>query len=141
MPKPNIFISHRWAYQDNYHSLVGKLNQYGLGHLDYSVPQHDPLDVNRKNQIKAGLREQVRQCNYFIIFAQMACGSDWCKYEVECAREFNKPILGVKPWNYQGGVPSFITAADSQDGPVGFNTPPIIKKICAQLNWPTPAGL
>lgn len=141
MPKPNIFISHRWAYQEDYNSLVKKLDEYGLEHHDYSVPQHDPLDVNKKNQIKAALKEQVRQCNYFIIFARMASDSEWCRYEVQCAKEYPKPILSVKPWNYQGGVPTFITEADNQGGPVGFNVPPIIRKICSQLQWQVPTGL
>ncbi len=141
MPKPNIFISHRWDYNNSYHSLVEKFDKYGLTHLNYSVPQHNPLDVNRKNQIKAALKEQVRQCNYFIIIAQMATYSEWCQYEVQAAVEYNKPILAVKPFNYTGNVPKFITDAATEDGPAGFHTPAIIRKICAKLNWPEPAGL
>lgn len=141
MPKPNIFISHRWAYQEDYISLVKKLDEYGLEHHDYSVPEHNPLDVNRKDQIKVGLKEQVRQCNYFLIFGRMASDSEWCRYEVACAQEYGKPILSVKPWNYQSNVPAFITEADNQGGPVGFNVPPIIRKICAQLQWQRPTGL
>lgn len=141
MPKPNIFISHRWDYNNSYHSLVEKLDKYGLVHLNYSVPQHNPLDVNRKKQIKAALKEQVRQCNYFIIIAQMASYSEWCQYEVQAAVEYNKPILAVKPFNYTGNVPTFISNADNQSGPVGFNVPPIIRKICAQLQWQVPVGV
>lgn len=141
MPKPNIFISHRWDYQRDYLSLVDKLNKYGLSHLNYSVPEHNPLDAYRKNQIKAALKEQVRQCNYFIIFARMATYSDWCQYEVQAAQEYGKPILAVKPFGYVGGTPGFIQLADNQAGPVGFNVPPIIRKICAQLQWPVPAGV
>jgi len=141
MPKPNIFISHRWAYQYDYDNLVKKLDEYKLDHYDYSVPKHDPLDVNRKKQIEEALKEQVRQCNYFIIFARMAMDSDWCRFEVKCAKEYSKPILSVKPWNYQGNVPIYITEADNQAGPVGFNVPPIIRKICTRLAWTLPPGL
>lgn len=141
MPKPNIFISHRWDYQNDYHSFVDKLNKYGLPHHNYSVPEHNPLDVNRKNQIKAALREQVRQCNFFIIFARMATYSEWCQFEVQAAKDYCKPILAVKPFAYAGGIPTFISGADNQGGPVGFNVPPIIKKICSQLQWQLPVGL
>ncbi len=141
MPKPNIFISHRWAYQDDYLSLVKKFDQYDFDHLDYSVPEHDPLDADRKNKIKAALKEQVRQCNYFIIFARMGSDSEWCRYEVDVAKEYGKPIISVRPWNYQGNIPIFISSADTQGGPVGFNAPSIIKKVCGQLNWPVPAGV
>jgi len=141
MPKPNIFISHRWAYYQDYQSLVAKFDEYGFAHHNYSVPADDPLDAQRVRAIEAGLREQIRQCNYFIVTARMASNSRWCQYEVKVAQEYQKPILAYRPWGYQGNVPTFIYVADNQDGPVGFNAPPIIRKICAQLSWPVPQGL
>lgn len=142
MTKPNIMISHRWSYADDYNSLVEKFKKYGFSYLDYSVPSHDPLDVNRVNQIKAALREQVRQCNYFVVFAQMAmANSDWCKFEVGVAVEYKKPILSVRPYGYTGNIPLFIQNADNEGGPVGFNTPAIIRKICTTLDHPVPAGV
>lgn len=142
MAKPNIFISHRWDYNDDYYKLIKKFDAYGFAHLDYSVPQHDPLDANRVNKIKAALKEQVRQCNYFIVFSNMAMNnSDWCKYEVAVATEYGKPILSVRPHDYDGNIPQFISNADTEGGPVGFNTPAIIRKICSKLNHPVPDGV
>lgn len=142
MPKPNVFVSHRWQYGDDYYNLISKLNQYGLPHLNYSVPEHNPLDANRINQIKSALREQVRQCNYFLVFANMAIGnSNWCKFEVDVASEYGKPILSVRPHGYNGNIPLFIQEADTEGGPIGFNTPSIIRRICTRLNWPLPMGL
>lgn len=142
MTTPNIFISHRWAYADDYDNLVSKFKTYGFSYLDYSVPQCDPLDVNRTNQIKFALREQIRQCNYFIIFANMALiNSFWCKYEIEVAKAYGKPILSVRPHGYGGNIPLFIQEADSEGGPAGFNTPAIIRKICSKLNHPIPTGV
>lgn len=141
MPKPNIFISHRWDYNDDYHSLVGKFDRYGFAHLNYSVPDHDPLDATRVRAIKAGLREQIRQCNFFIITARMACNTRWCKFEVDVAQEYGKPILSFRPFRYEGNVPTFIQDADNQDGPILYNTPLMIRKICAELNWQVPQGL
>jgi hypothetical protein len=142
MATPNVFISHRWAYPDDYDSLVSKFKQYGLGYLNYSVPKENPLDVNRTNQIKIALREQVRQCNYFIIFANMSMVySPWCKYEIEVAKEYRKPILTIQPRNYNGNTPLFMQNADTESGPVGFNTPAIIRKICIRLNHQVPAGI
>ncbi|NWC60060.1 TIR domain-containing protein [Pseudomonas veronii] len=142
MTIPNILISHRWAYAEDYDNLTLKFKQYGFKYFDYSVPQSDPLDVNRLNQIKAALREQIRQCNYFLIFANMATGnSNWCKYEIEVAKEYNKPILSVKPHGYTGNIPLFIQEADTEGGPAGFNTPAIIRKICNRLNHVYPIEL
>lgn len=142
MPKPNIFISHRWDYNEEYYSLIQKFAQYGFAHLDYSVPQHDPADANRVRAIAAALTEQVRQCNYFLIFANRAiCNSRWCLHELNCAKNFGKPILGVNPFGYAGGTPQEVATADNQGGPIGFNTPAIIRKICNALDWSIPRGL
>lgn len=139
MATPNVFISHRWQYGDNYYNLVSKFEQYGFRYLNYSVPEDDSFDINRVNQIKAALQEQIRQCNYFIIFANMAIGNSyWTKYEVEVAKSYNKPILSVRPYGYNGAVPLFIQQADTEGGDVGFHTPAIIKKICSRLSHPVP---
>jgi len=131
MKTPNIFISHQWRYNDEYYDLKEKFDNLGWAHLDYSVPIHDAFDLNRKKEIAAALKEQVRQCNFFIVFARMATiNSEWVQKEVEYALEFNRYILGVKPWNYQGNIPLFIQSACNSNGQiVGFNTPPIIKII------------
>jgi hypothetical protein len=93
MPRPNVFISHRWDYNTEYYSLIGKLDKYGLDHLDYSVPMHDPADVSTTNAIARALAEQVRQCNYFIIFGNRALvNSKWCLYELRIAQNYRKPI-------------------------------------------------
>lgn len=142
MAKPNIFISHRWAYKEDYDALVSKFNKYGLTYLDYSVPEHDPLDAKETDEIKSALEEQVRQSNYVIIFANMAIGNSfWCKYELEIVAKYNKPVLSVKPYGYSGNVPQFIQDADTENGPVGFSTPSIIKKICKKLDYPLPLGV
>jgi hypothetical protein len=142
MPLPNVFISHRWDSRSDYYSLVEKFELYGLKHADYSVPKHDPLDVATRRRIAAALTEQVRQCNYFIIFANRAiANSDWCMYELAVAKEYKKPILGVVPYDYQGGTPPEVMLADNQGGPVGFHGPAIIRRVCESLTWPVPRGL
>ncbi|ANE56668.1 TIR domain-containing protein [Methylomonas sp. DH-1] len=142
MTTPNIFISHRWAYADDYDKLVDKFEEYSFSYLDYSVPINDPLDEDKTNKIKIALKEQIRQCNYLIIFANMAmANSYWCKYEIEVATHFNKPILSIKPHGYAGNIPTFIQNADTEGGPVGFNTPAIIRKICNKLDHPIPSGV
>lgn len=142
MAKPNVFISHRWDYKDDYDKLIEKFNDYDFEYLNYSVPEHDPLDEDQIKKIKAALKEQVRQCNYFIVFANMAIGnSPWIEYELEVATDYNKPILSVKPHGYTGDIPKIVQDADTEGGPVGFNTPSIIKKICNSLDHPLPEGI
>lgn len=139
MAKPNIFISHRWLYGEDYYNLTKKLKEYRLDFLNYSVPEHDPLDRARVEKIKEELGNQVKQCNYFLIFANMAiANSSWIEHEIKVAQAYNKPILAIKPFGYTGNIPKIIQEADSESGPVGFNTPSIIRKICTKLGHPSP---
>lgn len=134
MRVPNIFISHRWLYREDYYNLTEKLDALGWRYYDYSVPQHDPLDANKKQQILSALEEQVRQCNFFIVIARMGSNTYWVQKEVEFALKYGKYILGVKPWDYQGNIPTFIQDACNSNGKiVGFNAPSIIKIIEKEL--------
>lgn len=142
MPKPNIFISHRWDYNAEYYSLINKFDRYGFDHLDYSVPRHNPADVNSVSAIARALNEQVRQCNYFLIFGNRAvANSRWCMHELTVAQSYRKPILTVTPFGYAGGTPQAICSADNQSGPVSLHGPAIIRRICAALSWPVPYGI
>lgn len=130
---PNIFISHRREYDEDYYSLIKKLDEKKYYHADYSVPTHDRFDLKRVEEIEKALEEQVRQCNFFIIFANMAMNnSDWVKKEVKYAKDYGKHILAVKPWNYQGNIPQFIQEA--QHDTVGFDSSAIIRRIEEKLN-------
>ena len=112
MRVPNIFISHRWAYREDYHDLVDGLNRKSWHFYDYSVPQHSPLDLIRVRQIETQLKEQVRQCNFFIVSARMAnYHSNWMQKEVAYAQGYGKYILAVTPFGYYGNIPSFIQNA------------------------------
>jgi len=132
MPKARIFISHRHGrdYADDYYKLVKRLDEHGYNYSDYSVPKHDRLDVEAKRKITVALREQVRQCNFFIIFVTRAVGnSEWCMKELKAAKEFEKYRLGIKPWNYQGGVPPEIRQYIPDGEIISFNIATVIQRI------------
>lgn len=136
MPRPKIFVCHRWDYNADYYNLLKKFQHYDFPVTNYSVPEHDPLEWLGFILTYAQLAEQVRQCNYFIIIGRRATDTDWCRYEVQVAVEYRKPILAVTPRNYLGHVPQFISDADNQGGPITFHTPAIIQRIRAELDWP-----
>lgn len=139
MTTPNVFILHRWPYSNNFDNLVSKFEQYGFSYSDYSVPNYDPLNVRSLRKIESALREQIRHCHYFLIFANMAMAhSKCCKYGIDVASEYGKPILSIRPHGYAGKIPVFIQVADTEGCPAGFNTPAIIRKICSRLNHPLP---
>ena len=135
MPRPHVFVSHRWKYNEDYYKLIDKFEEYGFQIADYSVPEHDPLEWLGVEHTYDQLEEQIRRCNYFIVIGRRATDTDWCRHEVEVAVKYGRPILAVKPRNYWGGVPRFIREADNQGGPITFHTPAIIRRIREALDW------
>ena len=94
-----IFISHAWRYNDDYASVVTRLNaEPNFRWENRSVPQHDPLLAGKTSELQKLLRDQMRPANAFVILGGMyAANSDWIEFEVEFARRIGRPIIGVYP--------------------------------------------
>lgn len=98
-----VFISHAWRYNDEYSSVVDRLNDAPFFHwMNMSVPTHDPIYANDTAELERLLRDQMRPANVFVILGGMyAAHSDWIEFEVDFARRIGRPIIGVKPWGSQ----------------------------------------
>lgn len=73
----------------------------GFTWRDYSAPRDYPVvDRNSdtgRNRLRALLRERVRLSSCFILAAGMYVDHRyWVQAEIEFAREYGKPILGVQ---------------------------------------------
>jgi hypothetical protein len=133
MSKPSIYISHSWGAENEYQLLINAFNQYGFVHRNSLETGQKIFFEASPERYETFLREQVRMSNYFIISACIECDTRWCEFEVALAREYNKPILSFKPAGYTGSIPTFITEADNQGGPISFGMSSIIRKICAAI--------
>lgn len=128
----DLFISHAWRYNDDYYRIEKMLKEANFFNWrNYSVPQHDPLiDPNTysgKTILANKLDLQIRPANCVIILSGMyAVYSEWILKEIEIARSYNKPIIGVKPWG-QINVPTIIQS--SAKTIVGWNTDTIVNAI------------
>lgn len=131
----NIFISHAWKYSEHYNKIVQWLNEAQdkgkFNWKNYSVPQHDPLiDPNTtvgKNKLKNELKEQIRPASKVIILAGMyASYSDWIDFEIDTSVNFDKYIIGIKPWG-QERIPSKVSS--NSDVLVGWNKDSVINAI------------
>jgi len=128
----DIFISHAWRYSDDYYSLVKLLNEApNFTWRNYSDPKHDPVvdpddDVGRRKLVKE-LDEQIRPVNCVIIISGMYVAySDWIQTEIDIAKQYRKPIIGVKPLG-QERTPQAVQ--DVADEMVGWNTDSIVSVI------------
>lgn len=121
-----LFISHAWKYDDDYYRLCDLLNNKSyFSWINYSVPQHDPIET--KDGLKEKLKNQIRPVNAVIVIAGMyANHSDWIEFEVEFSKLINKPIIVVKPWG-QERVPTYLQ--NNATVIVSWNTDSIVDAI------------
>lgn len=121
----DLFISHAWDYNDEYYRLVNMLNAApNFKWRNYSVPEHDPLSGG--DQLAEQLGRQVRPVNAVLILAGMYVNHrDWIQHEIELARSYNKPIIGLYPWGQQR-APTQVTSVAHM---VRWNTSSIVTAI------------
>lgn len=102
MPCYDLFISHAWDHDDRYQGIVRLLN--GVDDFqwrDYSFPRDYPAvdsdtEVGR-NTLRMILRENVRQSSCFLLIAGMYVNHRyWVQAEIDFAREYGKPIVGIR---------------------------------------------
>ncbi len=124
----DVFISHAWHYDDDYHRIVNLLgNAPNFKWRNYSVPQHDPKDANSPSRLKEALKRQMRPANVFLILSGMYVAySDWIDFEIEFGLEISKPMIGVRPRGQQR-VPKKVS--DSVNEMVGWQTSSIVEAI------------
>jgi hypothetical protein len=123
-----VFISHAWAYNEDYHRVVTFLDsQARFEWENLSVPDHDPVDHADVETLEYELRNQMRPADVFLILAGMyAAFSGWVDFEVTFARRIGTPIVGVLPYGSQR-VPLLIQNAATEL--VGWNTHSIVDAI------------
>jgi len=103
MARPrNLFISHSWGYTDAYERLCGLLDAAPrFVYRNYSVPKNDPVhNAPNAQALYDAIKQRVQFCEVVIIMAGVySTYSKWIQKEIQIAKkDFDKPILAVKPW-------------------------------------------
>ena len=105
----HILISHSWKYDEQYKTIVSWLDSaLYFWWSNYSVSCDNPFNTRSDLMLRLKLREQISHCSCLLVLSGMyACYSEWIHFEIECAKEFGKPIIAVMPWG-QERTPQFI---------------------------------
>ncbi len=126
----NLFISHSWAYGDAYEKLVKLLDAAPNFHYkNYSVPKDDPVhNAPNVEALYKAIKNQMVFCDVVLIMAgKYATYSKWIEREIQIAKkDFNKPIVGIRPWANEQISSVVSNAADRL---VGWNTSAIVSAI------------
>jgi hypothetical protein len=128
----DLFISHAWKYGSDYYGLVSLLTEFPYFRWrNYSVPKHDPL-IDPKTivgslTLKNYLDKQIRPVNCVLVAAGMyVTYREWIQTEIDIAKQYDKPIIGVIPWGQQRVPQGLQEAADEL---VRWNTGSIVTAI------------
>ncbi len=124
----HIFISHAWAYHDEYYRLVNMLDRAPrFCWTNYSVPKHDALDAATDAELVAELRDQIKPtCIVLVVAGMYTAYRKWIQKEIDLAQAMSKPIVGIRPWGAQL-VPREVASAAKEM--VGWNTDSIVSAI------------
>lgn len=126
----NLFISHSWSYSDAYDRLVDLLNAApNFQYRNYSVPKDNPVHNAPNSQaLYDAIKNQMRFCDVVLIMAgKYATYSTWIQREISIAkRDFQKPIVAIRPWANEQVSTVVSSAADRL---VGWNTSSIVTAI------------
>jgi len=128
----NLFISHSWAYSDNYERLTNLLrNRKYFTFKDYSVPKDDPIHTQGSNaKLYSAIYEKMKPCSVVIILAGVyATYSKWINNEIKIAKNefiFQKPIIAIEPW---GSKKTSSIVKQNADLIVGWNKDSVVSAI------------
>ena len=128
----NLFISHSWAYSNEYNSLISLLDSdLRFQYRNYSVPKDSPIhNAPTDWQLRAAIREQMSHASCVLILAGVyATRSKWINIEIDLAKNgFSAPkkIIAVVPRGQQRISTVVQNAADEI---VYWNTSSIVNAI------------
>lgn len=126
----DLFLSHMWRKIDNseYYRLENLLKQANnFAWRNYSVPEHDPLGTKTDKELQEALDRQIRPINCFLIISGMYVNHrKWIQEELDIAKCYGKPIIGIIP---QGQERIPIEVQNAAKEMVGWNTDSIVTAV------------
>jgi hypothetical protein len=99
----DLFLTHAWRFHDDWNRFAELLDRVpGLVWRNFSLPWHDPA-MNPNTEvggkfIRDSLERQIIPVHSVILLAGVHAINSaraWLDMEIEMARNYNKPIVGV----------------------------------------------
>lgn len=125
----HLFISHSWAYSDQYARLCALLNSVpGFSYSNYSVPKEDPIhNAPSTALLRQAIKDKMQHATCVVILAGVYSSySKWINIEINLAEEMGKRIVAVEPW---GSERTSAIVKDHADAIVKWNGNSIVRAI------------
>lgn len=104
MKRYRLFISHSWRYDYHYNRLLNLLDAAeDFDYEEYAVPEdapaHNEADLTALREL---IRQEMEPASCVVIMAGIySAYSKWINLEVELAKEMNKKIIAIRPYESQ----------------------------------------
>lgn len=126
----DLFISHMWRLDDNaaYHQFEQLLKSNAdFKWRNLSAIQFDPLGNKSEAQLRSSLRSQICASSCFVLLSDMFIGHQkWIREEIDIAKSFSKPIIGITPRTHEPTPPAVKLASKQV---VGWDPESIVNAI------------
>lgn len=131
----HVFISHAWDYSEHYSTLADwifgetwSVGQASLDFRDFSVPRNDPIHkAANTSQLERAIYDQISRSHVVVIPSGMYANySKWIQKEINGAKAYKKPVLGVNLWGSERKASVVLSAADDV---VGWNKQSLVSKL------------
>lgn len=130
----DVFITHAWRFHADWTKLTELLDQMpGLSWRNFSLPWHDPaISPNTEmggKFIRDCLESQIVPSQVVVLLAgvyEIRSAKYWIEMEIEMARKYQKPIVGVPAINKET-IPDEIYSVC--DAIANWNGPHLLKNI------------
>lgn len=140
MKKYDIFISHAWNYDEHYCMVEDWLDESQSEYLllweNSSVPLLDtafnPNSSIGQKKLQEKLDHQISRSSVVLILSGLYTAyPNWIEYETLKAVNYEKYIIGVKPWGHEN-IPQVVL--EYADVMVNWDKSSIIKAILESKN-------
>ena len=94
-----VFISHSWDHVDALKRLRKMLENRGDFKVEFTeASPENPIQSVKNKDIRMELRHRIEQSDIVLGIAGMyASYSDWMRWELNRAKEYHIPIIGIIP--------------------------------------------
>ncbi|MCI4643426.1 MAG: TIR domain-containing protein [Hyphomonadaceae bacterium] len=100
----HLFSSHSWKYgyhREGLHDLLSQEWLKGVDYQDWSIPSSHPEDADADVELMQILKQRMRICDVFLVFAGMYADRPWIRDEVTLAEAYDKPIIAIRPFGQE----------------------------------------
>lgn len=96
MKRINVFIAHRWTY-DDYDEMVALLDRSKYNVSNYSVPRETPFNqIDDRYKVDPQIKSQINYASFVVFSNRPANNNGMTIEEIKYAISIGKPVVAIR---------------------------------------------